>query len=220
MSNVRIFLADDHAILREGLKFIITSIDGYEIIGESGDGKQALEMIEKLKPDVAIIDITMPTMTGIDISRHLKKYNSGVKIIILSRHSNDEYVNILLKYGIRGYVLKDNAGDDLLRAIAEVLQGNIYLSPRITKSVISGHVAQDNADSSDGKTVRFSVLSGREQEILKLIAEGKSNVEIASLLWISEKTVKVHRANIMKKLNIHKVTDIVKYALKSGIIEP
>lgn len=220
MNKTKIFLADDHAILREGLRYILGSVTGYEVVGESGDGREALGMIEKLKPDIAIIDISMPGMTGVEIARQVKKYTRTVRIIILSRHDNEEYVNELLKLGVNGYVLKDNAGDDLLRAVAEVSKGNIYLSPRITRKIVTDYLSPNVREASGRPDSQFTALSTREREILKLIAEGRSNAEIASTLWISDKTVKVHRSNIMKKLGIHKVADLVKYAVKSGLVEP
>jgi DNA-binding NarL/FixJ family response regulator len=219
MNKIRIFLADDHVILREGLRYILNTVPDYQVIGESGDGREALEKIEKLKPDVVILDISMPTMTGIEVSRQLRKYHPEIKIIVLSRHDNEEYVNQLMKYGIHGYILKDNASDDLLKAIAEVLNGNMYLSPRITKNIIEDYLANKKCGIQQGADSIFSKLSIREIEILKLIAEGKSNNQIASLIFISDKTVKVHRANIMKKMGVHKATDLVKVAIKYGLTE-
>ena len=220
MNKTRIFLADDHAILREGLRHILGTVPGYEVVGESGDGREALGMIEKLKPEIAIIDISMPGMTGIELSRRLKRYVPKTRVIILSRHDNEEYVDELLRLGVNGYVLKDNAGDDLLRAVAEVVRGNIYLSPRIMKSVVTDFISPARKEGAGKADSQFTALSAREREILKLVAEGRSNAQIASTLWISDKTVKAHRANIMKKLGIHKVADLVKYAVKSGLVEP
>lgn len=219
IKKITIFIADDHRILREGLNLILSSDPRFEIVGESGDGKEAVELIDKLKPDITILDISMPTMTGIEATKYLKKYVSGTKIIILSRHDNEDYVKQLLKYGINGYVLKDDAGDDIIRAIDEVLDGNFYLSPRITSHIVTDYiVSEQNKNKGDKETV-FRVLTSREREVVKLIAEGKNNTEIAAILRISSKTVKVHRANIMKKLGIHKLAELVKYAIKTGIVE-
>lgn len=221
-AKIKVYLADDHAILREGLKLILTSQTNCEIVGESGDGKDALEEIEQLKPELVILDISMPSMTGIEIARKLRRYYVDMKIIILSRHDNEEYVKQLLKYGIHGYVLKDDAGNDLIRAVEAVFKGEIYLSPRITNRLVMDFqcINKQSQKKNHEETINsFSVLTNREREIVKLIAEGKSNEEVASSLWISPRTVKVHRANIMKKLNMHKVTDIVKYAIKAGIVE-
>lgn len=215
MNRTKIYLADDHAILRDGLKHILSSEGGMVVVGEAGDGKTAYEEIERIKPDVAVLDISMPVLTGLEVARLLRKYNNEIKIIILSRHDNEEYIQEALKNGINGYILKDNAGDDLIRAIHEVLKGNVYLSPRIVTMLTRGIVTNEKND----KNVRDGILSHREKEVLKLVAEGKQSSEIASLLRISVKTVKVHRLNIMNKLDIHNVTDLVKYAIKNGLIE-
>jgi DNA-binding NarL/FixJ family response regulator len=219
MKKVRIFLADDHAILREGLRYILTSVQDYEIAGESGDGREACEMIERLKPDIAILDISMPSLTGVEVARRILKYRPEVRIIMLSRHDNEEYVRELLDYGVHGYVLKDNAADDLLRAISEVLKGNIYLSPRIISSIVPGRAHAAGGPVTPDAEGPGALLSHREREILKLIAEGKSGSQIASGLFLSENTVKVHRSNIMKKLGIHKTVDLVKYAIKIGLVD-
>ncbi len=218
MKKVKIFLADDHAILREGLRYILSGVQDYEIAGESGDGREACEMIERIRPDVAILDISMPSMTGVEVARRILRYRPEVRIIMLSRHDNEEYVRELLDYGVHGYVLKDNAAEDLLRAISEVLRGNIYLSPRIISSIVPGRARSAGPEPSDTDGAS-ALLSHREREILKLIAEGKSAAQIASGLFLSENTVKVHRSNIMKKLGIHKTVDLVKYAIRNGLVE-
>lgn len=215
MNNLKLFIADDHGILREGLKHILNSMPGCEVVGEAADGQEALERIEEIKPDLAILDISMPEMTGIEVARRLRKYNPQIKIIVLTRHDNEEYVDQLLKYGIQGYVLKDDAGDDLMRAVEAVRKDETYLSPRITKKLMSDY-GRPNRRQDSGQ---FSLLTNREREILKLIAEGKTNEQIAKQLWISPRTAKVHRANIMKKLDVHKVADLVKYAIKTGLVE-
>lgn len=218
-SEITLFLADDHTILREGLKLIIEDVPFYTVIGEAGDGKEALELIEKLKPDIAILDISMPTMSGIDVVRYMKKYVPESKIIILSRHDNEEYVKELLRKGVNGYVLKDDAGNDLLRAIEAVLIGNVYLSPGVATQIVSDYISMEkSAPVKEGES-QFELLTGREREVLKLIAEGKSGLEIAECLRISPRTVKVHRANLMKKLGVHKSSELVIYAVKNNMIE-
>ncbi len=213
--KIRIYLADDHRILREGLKMILKTHSPFEIIGEAGEGVKALEEIETLKPDLAILDISMPGMTGIEVSRHILKKDKRIKIIILSRHDNEEYVKQTLKYGVHGYVLKDDAGEDLLQAVESVMGGKTYLSPRI-----SSRFADNHELPSSSKTEALPELTNREREIVKLIAEGNSNEQIAKVLHISPSTAKAHRANTMKKLGLHKAADIVKYAIKEGILEP
>lgn len=219
---MKIFLVDDHVILREGLKLILKQIPNVEIVGEAGDGVEALEKIDRIKPDLVVLDISLPGMTGIEIVRNLRKYNANIKIIILSRHDNEEYIQQVLKMGIQAYVLKDDAGDDLLRAIEAVKKEERYLSPRITSKLLS-NFEQGGKKVSSGRanpeSELFSVLTNRERQILKLVGEGKSNEEISKQLWIALRTVKVHRQNIMKKLNIHNVAELVKYAIKSGVVE-
>jgi len=217
METYRIYLADDHAILREGLRHILSGIPGITVVGEASDGGKALEEIEELKPDMVLLDISMPTVTGIEIARKLRKYHPDMKIIILTRHDNEEYVRQLLKHGIHGYVLKDDAGNDLIRAVEAVRKNETYLSPRITRSIVADFDTERRRRSAE--TGQFEVLSDREREVLKLIAEGKSGEEVAKALRISGRTVKVHRQNIMKKLDVHKVADLVKYAIKAGLIE-
>jgi DNA-binding NarL/FixJ family response regulator len=219
MKKVTLYLADDHAILREGLRHILNSRPDLEIAGESGDGKTALEDIERIKPAVVILDISLPVMTGIDVARQLKKFNPDIKIIILSRHDNEEYVNNLLHYGIDGYVLKESAGEDLLKAIEEALEGNLYISPRITRMLVSDVRFSKRQPGADMPAGPPSMLSEREKEVVKLIAEGHTSNDIGKLLRISGHTVKVHRFNIMQKLNIKNTADLVKYAIREGLVE-
>ncbi len=216
MKKIKIFLADDHLILREGLKHIIAKADKLDIIGEAGDGREALEAIGQLKPDIAILDISMPSMSGIEVTRQLKKFYPAIKIIILTQYDMEEYVEQLLEYNIDGYILKDNAGIDLIKAINKVINGNVFLSPKIAKRIISSF-SQHKATFEDKKSP-FSILTSREMEILRLITEGLSSNAIGKKLFISDKTVKNHRANIMKKLNLHSTAELVKYAMLNKII--
>ena len=214
-----VFLADDHAILREGLRYILESSGHCTVVGEAGDGRTANEKIEELKPDLAILDISMPGLSGVEVARNLRRYLPEIKIIILSRHDSEEYIGELVRIGIHGFVLKDEAGSDLLRAVEAVKKGEVYLSPRITGRLMnfSGNTEKKEPGEETGL---FTLLTNREREVLKLIAEGKSNEEAAKILWISPRTVKVHRQNVMKKLGIHKVADLVKYAVRAGLVEP
>lgn len=215
MKQWRIFIADDHVILREGLRMILNSSNLCEVVGEAGDGQEAFDKIAKLKPDIAILDISMPSLSGIELARKIRKYFPQIKIIMLSRHDNEEYVRQLLKSGIHGFVLKDEAGNDMMRALDAVMKNETYLSPRITKKIMENI----REGTEKRKEDPFDILTNREREILKLIAEGRSSEEIGKKLVISASTVKVHRANIMRKLDIHKATDMVKYAIKEGIVE-
>lgn len=213
MKDLRVYLVDDHTILREGLRLILSQAPGVQIVGEQGDGRAAMEEIDQLKPDLVVLDISLPSLSGVEIARQIRKYHPEMKILVLSRHDNQEYVEQLLKYGVQGYILKEEAGSDLLKALDVIRKGENYLSPRITKHLVTGMERKKSANDP------FEILTNREREVLKLVAEGKSNEKIAQALWISAKTVKVHRANIMRKLDIHKVADLVKYAIKAGIIE-
>jgi len=195
------------------LRLILSQASGVEIVGEQGDGRIAMEEIDQLKPDLVVLDISLPSLSGVEIARQIRKYHPAMKILVLSRHDNQEYVEQLLKYGVQGYILKEEAGSDLLKALDVIRHGEHSLRPRITKHLVSGMERKKSANDP------FEILTNREREVLKLVAEGKSNEKIAQALWISAKTVKVHRANIMRKLDIHKVADLVKYAIKAGIIE-
>jgi len=219
MSKIRIYIADDHAILRDGLKMILLHNDKFEIAGEAGDGEKALVEIEKLKPDIVILDISMPSMTGLEVTRQVKKYNKQIKVIVLSRHDNEIHVKQALQNGANGYILKDYAADELIRAITEVMNGNIYLSPNLMTSIITNIPGMLNKNPSKEINFDGSLLSNREKQVLKLICEDNTNKEIASILRISEQTVRGHRAKIMDKLGIHKSTELVKYAIKNGLIE-
>ncbi len=219
MNKTKIYLTDDHAILRDGLKSILNNIPKYEVIGESADGETTLKEINKLHPDILILDISLPTISGVEVCRQVRKYYPDVKIIILTRHDNEVYIEQLLKFGIAGYVLKENAANDLTRAIEAAEKGNLFLSPEITGRIVTGYKkAKDKNEDSAGTTTLKS-LTNQETSILKLIAEGNSSKEIASLLCISPATAKKHRTNIMKKLDIHNVADLIVYAIKTGIKE-
>ncbi len=219
MDSIKIFLADDHAIMREGLTLILGNEPDFEIVGESGDGMETCEMVEKVKPDVLILDISMPTISGIEAARRLKKYIPETKILVLSRHDNETYVNQLLECGISGYMLKDDVGDDLIRAVRAVFEGKIYLSPAITTGFVLNYLSLKKNISGNERKTADDPLTPREREVLKLIAEGNDNARIGLILRISTKTVKSHRLNIMKKLDIHKVNDLVLYAVRNGFVE-
>ena len=215
----KVFIADDHAIIRDGLRHILSRAPEYEIIGEAGDGREAIEKIEELEPDIVLLDISMPFLTGVEVARHIKQKAPSIKIIILSQYDNFEYIKELLEIGVDGYVLKDDTSDELLRAVSEVLKGNNFLSPDITRIFISDYSGSGKTGKEGELETQFNLLTPREREILKLIADGRQNAAIASILFISEHTVKTHRSNIMKKLDIHNLVDLIKYAMKNGLIE-
>lgn len=219
MNDITVYIADDHAILRDGLKKILHDYPHYTIIGESGDGKTAIEEIEQMKPRVVILDISLPLMSGIEVARQIKKYHAGIKIVILTRHDSIDYVNQLMKYGVDAYILKQSASEDLVKAIDEVIAGNMYISPRILKDFMNDISRNRPAEYGNGNQALGTALSDREKQVTKLIAEGKTSDEIAQLLRISSHTVKVHRYNIMQKLKADNSTEIVKYALRTGLID-
>jgi len=216
MGKIRTLLADDHTILRQGLRKILEVDPTLEVVGEAGDGREAVKRAEELKPDVVVMDISMPILNGLEATRQISKSLPKTRILILTVHENDQLAFEILQAGATGYLLKDAAGDELISAIKAVYRGDSYLSPSIAKRLITQYL-----DIARGKVAtedKFSLLTAREREILQLIAEGYSNKEIADLLYISEKTVKTHRENIMRKLDLHSVAELVKYALSRGII--
>lgn len=219
MKKTTIYLVDDHTILRDGIKSILRGVPELEVIGEAGDGKTAIEEIEKKKPSLVILDISLPVMTGIDVARHLKKYCPEIRIIILSQHGNEEYLNKLLNYGVESYLFKESASEYLVKAIDEVTKGNIYMDPVITKMLVDSVVSGGRDNIRKNPVSAFPSLSDREREIVKLIAEGHIGREIGGLLRISENTVKVHRRNIMKKLKIGNTTELLRYAIREGLVK-
>lgn len=216
MSKIRVFLADDHKILRESLVILLSQKDNIEVVGAAGDGQDAYRKILELKPDIAVLDISIPRLNGLDLAEKLKTELPEVKVVILTMHKSGEFVSKALCAGVRGYVLKDNALEELIECIELVYARKIYLSQDITDIVVEGFV-HNNRDSAESGE---SAISSREREILQLLAEGKSNKDISDLLNLSIKTVETHRANIMRKLNFKNITDLVLYAVRNHIIEP
>lgn len=213
MSKIRILLADDHELIRTGIRNLIGSNKDFEIVGESADGEDALRKTRELAPDVVIIDISMPKLSGIEAARRIRSDSPAARILVLTMHENAEYVYQILKSGASGYILKNAGKDEITAAIYAVMKGGKFFSPRISELMISEYVrqAERRDDQSQGAT-----LTSREQEVLKLIARGLNNHQIADKLFISPRTVDTHRTNIMQKLNIHDAANLVKYALENG----
>ena len=214
-NRLRIVLADDHTILREGLRALLSAVPNFEIVAEAGDGREAVRCVEKLGPDLLLMDLSMPRMSGMDAISEIKKRFPAIKIIALTVHKTEEYLMATLQAGVDGYVLKDATHDELVMAIHNVMAGKPYLSPGISGKVIEGYL--------EGKEGSLSVsswqkLSQREREVLKLIAEGYKNKEIAEDLCISLKTVEKHRANLMKKLDLHNAATLTVYAMERGLV--
>jgi len=211
--SVTIILADDHNILRQGLRALIEARPGMRVVAEAVDGLTAVQLSEKLSPDLVIMDVQMPVLNGMEATRKIISGQPGVKVIALSMHSDRRFVAEMLKNGARGYILKECAFDELTRAIDTVLKGQIYLSPGITGTVLEDYVQRLTASDPQPQ----SDLTNREREVLQLLAEGHATKQIASLLHLSEKTVEVHRRNIMKKLGLGNLADLTRYALRAGL---
>jgi two-component system response regulator NreC len=215
MSRVRILLADDHTIVRHGLKKLLEERPEWEVVAEAGDGREAVRLAEQHKPDVAILDVAMPLLNGIEATRQIVKRAPATRVLVLSMHADDAYVIQILQAGATGYLLKDSADVDLIQAVTEVTRGKSFFSPAIARVMLDDYVKQ-LADK--GVTDRYDSLSEREREIFQLIAEGKANKEMAVLLSISPSTVETHRARIMEKLDLHSAAEIVLYAVRRGVI--
>ncbi|MFC1591660.1 response regulator [Thermodesulfobacteriota bacterium] len=215
--NIKVVLADDHAVVRDGVKAVIERKGkDIQIIGEAENGKEVLEMARRRPADVFVLDISMPVLNGIETTDRLKKINPEYKVIILSMHDSRAYVEKALQAGAEGYILKKGATEEVIHAIREVYMGERYLSPRIAKHVIQGFLENKREINRD---MPFAKLTRREREILQLLAEGLSSKEIAKKLSISTNTAHVHSNNIMQKINIHNRADLVRFALKEGIIQ-
>jgi len=215
MNKIRVILADDHRILREGIRALIEDQDDMVVVGESEDGMATVKMVGELEPDVVVMDIAMPLLNGLEATRQIHRDFPQVKVLILTMHDNEEYIRQVLAAGALGYVLKDAAARDLLGAIRTVNQGEAILSPAITRLVIEDYLRWGDIrpeDTTDG-------LTPREREILQLIAEGYTNKEIAGILSLSIKTVQSHRTNLMNKLDLHDRGELIKYAIQKKIID-
>ncbi len=211
MSKIKILIADDHAMLREGIRALLSLQKDIEVVGEAEDGKEAVEKVDLLKPDVVILDIAMPGMDGLEAARRIKKKNTAAKILILTQHDNKEYVLSAIKAGMAGFVPKRALASELVSAIRSVYQGNPFLYPSAATALIEDYREHATVETDDR-------LTARQREILKLIAEGNTSKVIGQKLNISLKTVQGHRAKIMEKLVIHNRTDLIKYAMQKGLI--
>jgi DNA-binding NarL/FixJ family response regulator len=216
MKSYGIVLADDHVLVRQGLRRIIEERSELEVIGEANDGIELLALLEEVTPDLVILDIFMPNLRGIEAIHEIKKIHPDMKVLILTMHRDKEYLYLALSAGAKGYLLKEDADKELFSAIEKIRQGKAYISPYFSQHVIDDLVQMGRRDAKP--VLEIDSLTLREREILKLIAEGKSSKEIANLLFISVFTVNNHRASIMEKLNLKKATDLVKYAIQKGYI--
>jgi len=208
---LRILLADDHVIVRQGLKALLER-EGFEVVGEASDGHEALQMAETVRPDVVVLDLSMPLLNGLDAAQGILRANPRVRTILLTMHTEDHQVVKALQVGIRGYVVKTQAAEDLVQAIREVSQGRVYLSPGISEVVVEGYLAKADLPPDP--------LTPRERQVLQLVAEGKTTKEIAALLGLTVKTAESYRTRIMEKLEIHQTAGLVRYAIRRGLVQP
>lgn len=214
--SIRILLADDHKVLRRGLRRILEEHDDLEVVGEAGDGREAVDMAAVLQPDIVVMDIGMPQMNGIEATRQAVMRNPRLNVLILSMYSDENYVVQILRAGARGFLLKDSAEDELIDAVRAVNSGQPFFSPKIAKLLIGDSMQRLR---EEGATDTYELLTPREREVLQLIAEGKSNKEVAAALFVSPTTIETHRARIMDKLDLHSTAEIVLYAVRKGIVQ-
>jgi len=214
--TITIFLADDHTIVRQGLASLLEGEPRFKVIGEAENGRQAVSMVEELKPEIVIMDISMPLLNGIEATRLIKKNRPQTKVIILSMHTHDRYVNELISLGVSGYLLKDSTGSDIIQAISAAVKGDTYLSPSISRRVIEDYLYLKKSSSQEDL---YGQLSNREREVFQMIAEGHSTKQISDILCISPSTVKTHRANIMGKLQFVNISQLVQFAIHLGIVD-
>jgi two-component system response regulator NreC len=207
---IRVVLADNHALVRQGLKALLER-EGFQVVGEASDGQEAVRLVASVRPEITILDISMPILNGIDAARELQKSSSS-KTILLTRHDEEQYVTEALRAGVKGYVVKSQAATDLVQAIREVCRGGIYLSPNISRTVVEALLSKAELPADP--------LTARERQVLQLVGEGKSSKEVAAVLGISLKTAESHRTRLMQKLDIHETASLVRYAIRRGLIQP
>lgn len=224
MSNIRVLLVDDHAILREGIRYLLSASGEVDVIGEAADGVEALEMVDRLLPDAVLMDIAMPRMNGIEATTELKRRHPNLPVLILSMYDSEEYVLPILKAGASGYVLKRAAAQELVSALKAVVAGQVILHPDVARTVMEnlsqeGRTAgAQGGGGADGMHPQLEQLTEREREVLTLIARGLTNQQIGDKLFISIKTVQAHRANLMEKLDLHDAVELTKFAIKTGLV--
>lgn len=226
MGNVRVLLVDDHAILREGIRYLLSASGEVDVVGEAQDGVEALEMVDRLKPDAVLMDIAMPRMNGIEATTELKKRYPALPVLILSMYDSEEYVLPILKAGAAGYVLKRAAAQELVSALKAVMAGQVILHPDVARTVMEnlhqgqgGHLQPPPGEKHEGGMhPMLEQLTDREREVLTHIAQGLTNQQIGEKLFISIKTVQAHRANLMEKLDLHDAVELTKFAIKTGLV--
>jgi two-component system, NarL family, response regulator NreC len=212
---IRILLADDHTVVRKGLRLLLEAQSGFAVIADAADGREAVALAEKLTPDVVVMDVAMPTLNGIEAARQITSHQPQTAVVFLSMHSDEAYVLKALKAGARAYLLKDSAEYDLINAVKAVSEGKAFFSPAISKMLVEDYMRQMQERAVEDS---YDLLTTREREILQLLAEGKNNKEVATLLNLSLYTVETHRSNIFQKLNLHSGAELILYAIRKGVI--
>jgi DNA-binding NarL/FixJ family response regulator len=215
MPLLRILIVDDHAVVRRGIRSLLESEPGFTVAGEAGNGREAVEMARRLQPDVIVMDLTLPELNGLDAARQIVKESPRIEIVVLTMHHSEELARDVLRTGARGYVLKSDADQSLVTAVKSLRDHKPFLSPNVTEFVLDDYLRRN-----DGSEGALTEVTAREREIIQLLAEGSSNKEVASTLGISVKTIEAHRANIMRKLRLRSVTELVRYAIRNNIVQP
>ena len=215
MKKIRILLADDHQLMRSGLRLLIEQQADLTVVGEAADGREAVALAKSLRPDVAVMDISMPNLNGIEAAHQITESHAEIAVIVLSMHPDESYVLRALRAGARGYLVKDSAESDLIAAVRAVARGKSFFSPAVSKVLLDDYIRKLKRSGAEDT---YDLLTPREREVLQLVAEGKSNKEVANLLNLSVYTVETHRANIMQKLNLKGVPELTLYAVRKGII--
>jgi len=215
MCAVSVLIADDHEIVRRGLRALLQEQPGWQVVAEVTNGRDAVVKANEFQPDVAILDITMPSLNGLDATKQIAKVSPSTKVIILTVHDSDQLIPKVLDAGARGYILKADAGRDLITAAKALLSNKAFFTPKVAQIVMDGYLGKGPKVSEEG----FSQITGREREIVQLLAEGKSCKEVATILGISTKTAETHRSNLMRKLNCHSVAELVRYAIRNHLVE-
>ncbi|HEY6991837.1 MAG TPA: response regulator transcription factor [Bryobacteraceae bacterium] len=213
--KTKLLIADDHGVVRKGLRLLLEQYRELEVVAEASNGREAVQLATELKPQIAILDVAMPLLNGIDAAEQIRKTNSETAVILLTMHADESYVLRALNAGVKGYLLKESAEEDLLRAVRAVAQGKPFFSPAITQTLLEDYM---RVLKQENKSDTFELLTPREKEVLQLLAEGKSNKEVASILDVSLYTVESHRTNLMQKLNLHNTAEIVLYAVRKNLV--
>lgn len=214
MTPLRLLIADDHTLVRQGLRRILESQPGWEVVAETGDGREAVRLAAELKPDVLLLDIAMPHLNGVEAMQQIERRVPGVRVLVLSMYSDEAYVTRAIRAGASGYLLKDSADTDLIKGITAVAQGKSFFSPAAARVIVDNYARPAAVGVAD----RFDSLSEREREVFQLVAEGYSNKEVAELLHISPATVETHRAHVMEKLDLHSTAELVLCAVRRGVV--